>query len=131
MAHNLAVAAIIYHNNKILCVQRGESKYPYISFKWEFPGGKVEIGETTKSALKREIFEELEMEIIVEAEFLKIDHSYPDFTISLHSFVCQSIHPTFKLTEHLAYKWLLKEELHQLDWTEADIPIVELLNLNQ
>lgn len=125
------VAGIIFHNNKILCVQRGESRFPYISFKWEFPGGKVEEKETNEIALKREILEELEMEITVENEFLKIDYSYPDFTITLHSFVCQCENPIFRLTEHLAYKWLLIEELHQLDWANADKPIVELLMTNK
>ena len=127
---NEVVAAIIFHNNKILCVQRGMSKYSYISLKWEFPGGKVEQGETLESALKREIREELEMEISVENEFLRVDYAYPDFTIRLISFICHSNDSTFKLTEHLNFKWLLREELQQLDWAEADKPIVELLMLN-
>lgn len=131
MSTNQVVAGIIFHNNKILCVQRGESRFPYISFKWEFPGGKVEENETNEIALKREILEELEMEITVENEFLKIDYSYPDFTITLHSFVCQCEKPIFRLTEHLAYKWLLIEELQQLDWADADKPIVELLMTNK
>ena len=127
MIHNHVVAAIIFHNDLILCLQRGEGKYPYISSKWEFPGGKVEHGETYKTALEREIFEELEMEISIENEFLSVEHAYPDFTIILHSFVCQCDQPRFKLTEHLDYKWLLIVELQQLDWAEADKPIVELL----
>jgi 8-oxo-dGTP diphosphatase len=127
MIKNQAVAAIIQHKNRILCVQRGVGQYPYISLKWEFPGGKVDVGETTKMALKREIFEELEMDILVEDEFLKVIHSYPDFTFSLHSFMCSCISPEFTLTEHLDFKWLLKEELLQLDWVEADVLIVEEL----
>ena len=130
MSHSQVVAAILFHNERILCVQRGIGKYPYISLKWEFPGGKVEQGETLESALKREIQEELEMEISVENEFLRVDYDYPDFNIRLISFICNSNDSTFKLTEHLNYKWLLREELQQLDWAEADKPIVELLMLN-
>ena len=130
MSHSQVVAAILFHNERILCVQRGIGKYPYISLKWEFPGGKVEQGETLESALKREIREELEMEISVKNEFLRVDYDYPDFNIRLISFICNSNDSTFKLTEHLNYKWLLREELQQLDWAEADKPIVELLMLN-
>jgi 8-oxo-dGTP diphosphatase len=130
MSLNQVVAAIIFHNERILCVQRGISRFPYISFKWEFPGGKVEDGEKNEIALKREIFEELEMNITVENEFLIYDYSYPDFAIKLHSYICKCDTPTFKLTEHLDYKWLLREELQQLDWSDADRPIVELLMRN-
>ncbi len=130
MSHSQVVAAILFHNERILCVQRGIGKYPYISLKWEFPGGKVEQGETLESALKREIREELEMEISVKNEFLRVDYAYPDFTIRLISFICNSNDSIFKLTEHLNFKWLLREELQQLDWAEADKPIVELLMLN-
>ena len=130
MSHNQVVAAIIFHNERILCVQRGISRFPYISFKWEFPGGKVENGENYEIALKREILEELEMNISVENEFLINDYSDPDFAIRLHSYVCKCDAPAFTLTEHLDYKWLLREELEQLDWSEADKPIVELLMRN-
>ena len=131
MSQNQVVAAIIFHDNKILCVQRGKSKYPYISYKWEFPGGKVEQNEEFEVALKREILEELEMVIVVQDEFLKVNYSYPDFTITLHSYISKSNEATFKLTEHLDFKWLLREELEQLDWAEADKPIVALLMLNK
>lgn len=131
MSHNHVVAAIIFHDERILCVQRGISRFPYISYKWEFPGGKVEIDEKYEFALKREIVEELKMEIIVDYVFLRVDHSYQDFAITLHSYLCKCENPSFKLTEHLDFKWLLREELEQLDWAEADKPIVELLMLNK
>lgn len=131
MSHNHVVAAIIFHDERILCVQRGISRFPYISYKWEFPGGKVEIDEKYEFALKREIVEELKMEIIVDDVFLRVDHSYQDFAITLHSYLCKCENPSFKLTEHLDFKWLLREELEQLDWAEADKPIVELLMLNK
>jgi len=131
MSHNHVVAAIIFHDERILCVQRGISRFPYISYKWEFPGGKVEIDEKYEFALKREIVEELKMEIIVDDVFLRVDHSYQDFAITLHSYLCKCENPSFKLTEHLDFKWLLREELEQLDWAEADKPIVKLLMLNK
>lgn len=121
------VAAIIIFKDKILCVQRGPSKYDYISLKYEFPGGKVESGETNEEALAREIKEELHMTVSVDSHFLTVDHTYPDFKIIMHSFICSSDTDQLKLTEHVAFKWLQKNELGILDWAAADIPIVEKL----
>ena len=124
------VAAIIMFNNDILCVQRGESKLDYISKKYEFPGGKMEPGETKQEAIKREILEELKMEIEVQEEFLTVNHQYPDFHITMHSFICSCENPSLTLTEHIDFKWLKKNELNELDWAAADIPIMEKLKLN-
>lgn len=77
MRHIEVVAAIIIHQNKILCVQRGENKLEYISKKYEFPGGKMEAGETKEETIKREILEELNMQINVQNEFLTVTHQYP------------------------------------------------------
>jgi 8-oxo-dGTP diphosphatase len=121
------VAAIIYNEGKILCVQRGENKYDYISKKYEFPGGKIEIGEGKEEALIREIFEELKIEINLLNEFLTINHTYPDFDLVMHSFTCTIKNQTLTLTEHIDYKWLYKEELLGLDWAAADIPIIKKL----
>lgn len=123
------VAAIIIHNNQILCVQRSENKLNYISKKWEFPGGKIEVGETREETIKREILEELKMNIKVEEEFLTVSHQYPDFHLTMHSFICSSKNKELILTEHIDYKWLDKNELNQLDWAAADIPIMmKLMN---
>lgn len=124
------VAAVIINNNKILCVQRNENKLPYISKKYEFPGGKIEIGETKVETIKREIKEELKMEITIESEFLTVSHQYPDFNITMYSFLCSCKDSTLTLTEHIDFKWLDKNELKELDWAEADVPIVNKLVAN-
>ena len=121
------VAAIIKHKDKILCVQRGEGKYDYISKKFEFPGGKVEEGETEEQALTREIQEELAMKIMPQSAFITVNHNYPDFSITMKSFFCQCNDPEVKLNEHLDFKWLHLSEMKSLDWAEADIPIVDKL----
>lgn len=120
-------AAIIIHNDKILCVQRGESKLDYISKKYEFPGGKVEEGEMKNQTVVREIKEELNMDISAVDEFLSVRHEYPDFILTMHSFICSCIDPTVHLTEHIDYKWLSSAELDGLDWAAADVPIMEKL----
>jgi 8-oxo-dGTP diphosphatase len=121
------VAAIIFCNKKILCVQRNEGKYEYVSLKWEFPGGKVEPSETFEQAITREIKEELVTDIKVEKHFLTVNHQYPDFFLTMHSFICSVADQDITLTEHIDYKWLEPKELARLDWAAADIPIVEQL----
>ncbi|MEQ8167850.1 MAG: (deoxy)nucleoside triphosphate pyrophosphohydrolase [Candidatus Eremiobacterota bacterium] len=124
MKHHEVVAAIIINNNKILCMQRNISKYEYISLKFEFPGGKIEPGETKEQALIREILEELNLEIEIVKNFLTIVHEYPDFKITMHSFICTSMKTDLVLKEHFTYKWLDKSNLENLDWAAADLPIV-------
>lgn len=121
------VAAIIIDNDKILCTQRGQNKYEYLSKKYEFPGGKIENGESKVEALKREIFEELKMEIIPIKEFIKVTHEYSDFNLIMYSYICTCKDPSLELSEHIDFKWLHKYELRTLDWAAADIPIVESL----
>ena len=124
MKHVEVVAAIIVYDGKILCVQRNTNKYDYISLKYEFPGGKIEAGESKESALKREIREELHMDIEIKASFIKVEHDYPDFRLTMHSYICTCKKPSFQLTEHVDYKWLAKDQLLSLDWAAADLPIV-------
>jgi len=121
------VAAIIIYNEKILCVQRNINKFDYLSLKYEFPGGKVELGETKEIALVREIKEELNMEIEIIDNFLIVNHEYPDFNLNLNSFICKCHVTDLTLTEHVNYKWLSKDKLMDLDWAAADLPIVEKL----
>jgi 8-oxo-dGTP diphosphatase len=127
MKHIIVVAAVIEHKGKYLCVQRGINKYDYISKKWEFPGGKVEADESPENALIREIQEELAMEIN-ELDFLiTVEHSYPDFRLTMHTYLCKSEQTTPTLTEHLEYTWQSASDMHHLDWAAADLPIVEKL----
>mgnify|MGYP006153786359 FL=1 len=125
--HYTVSAAIIVENKKILCVQRGNNKYDYIAFKYEFPGGKVESGETNEAAIKREILEELSLEISIDSQFLTVNHEYPDFILTMHSFICSCDNPSIELSEHIDFKWLDKTELRTLDWAAADLPIVDKL----
>jgi len=121
------VAAIILNDNKILCVQRNKNKYDYISYKYEFPGGKVEPGESKEAALRREIREELNMDIDIQYDFLVVQHEYPDFKLTLHSYICSCENTDMELSEHLDFKWLPLDEIGTLDWAAADVPIVRKL----
>lgn len=124
------VAAIIIHNELILCAQRNESKLKYISYKFEFPGGKIELGETKKEALKRELFEELNIEPNIKDLYLSVVHQYPDFELTMHSFLCEANSMNISLNEHISHQWLKKEKLNNLDWAAADLPIVQKLMNN-
>ncbi len=123
------VAAIIKNNDEILCMQRDVNKLPYLSYKYEFPGGKIEPGESRTEALQREILEEMGIEISVGEDqyFLSIDHTYPDFRIIMHSFICDVEKKEFDRKEHKNHQWLEAHRLRELDWAAADIPIVEKL----
>lgn len=116
-------AIIVDEEGMVLVTQRSERmKLP---LKWEFPGGKVEAGESFENCLKREISEELGLEVLVGEQLPANVHHYPDFSISLIPFLCKLISRSIQLSEHAAYRWLRPEELLALDWAEADIPIVE------
>ncbi len=125
------VAGIIYFENKILCVQRPKNKLAYISEKFEFPGGKIENGETQIDALKRELSEELNILPNIQSLFLTVVHEYPDFELTMHSYKCKVNNMEITLNEHIDYKWLTLQELNKLDWAAADIPIVNKLIINE
>ncbi|MGM0771067.1 MAG: (deoxy)nucleoside triphosphate pyrophosphohydrolase [Halobacteriota archaeon] len=127
MNHYEVVAAIIIDDDQVLCVQRDHGKYDYISLKYEFPGGKIESCESKEQALERELLEELDLNIKIEKEFITVSHQYPDFTVTMHSFICSVLDSELNLKEHIAFKWLNPEKLLTLDWAEADLPIVSKL----
>jgi 8-oxo-dGTP diphosphatase len=119
------VAAIIHDAaGRIFATQRG-----YGDFKdyWEFPGGKMEPGETAEEALKREIWEELETRIVVERFVKTIEWDYPQFHLTLHCYFCHVESGHLELKEHEAAKWLRKEELESVNWLPADRDLVKEL----
>ena len=121
------VAAVIFREGKVLCVQRAEHDKEYVSLKWEFPGGKVEVGESREETLVREIEEELVVEIHEIQFLMTVEHSYPDFHLTMHAYTCTLKAREVELREHIGLKWLAVEELDQLDWAEADVPVMEYL----
>jgi 8-oxo-dGTP diphosphatase len=124
------VAAVVCFKDQILCVQRPKNKLNYISEKYEFPGGKIEEGETQEGALRRELIEELNISVEIKSFFLTVVHQYPDFELTMHSFMCKVETKELTLNEHIDQKWLVLNELTKLDWAAADIPIVDKLISN-
>ncbi|MCZ2394227.1 MAG: (deoxy)nucleoside triphosphate pyrophosphohydrolase [Chitinophagales bacterium] len=119
----IVTCAIIESNNKVLVVQRsGSMKLP---LKWEFPGGKIENIETEEDCIKREIREELNLEIELVKKLTSSIFDYPEISIELIPFVAKQIGGQIKLNEHVDFKYLEKLELMNLDWAEADVPIVK------
>jgi 8-oxo-dGTP diphosphatase len=124
------VAGVIFCKDEILCVQRKKNKLHYISEKFEFPGGKIEPGESKEEALHRELLEELNLSMKIKSFFMTVAHEYPDFELIMHTYICEVESKELKLNEHIDKKWLKVNELDQLDWAGADIPIVEKLVSN-
>lgn len=128
MSNLKVTCAIIIINKKTLVVQR--SKEMSLPLKWEFPGGKIEDKESEIDCIKREIKEELNIEIEILNRLAPSIHKYPNFTIELIPFLCNYISGEINLKEHQQYLLLDKLDLIKLDWADADIPILkEYLNL--
>lgn len=119
----VSCAIIINADQRVLVTQRSATmKLPY---KIEFPGGKVEPGETPSQCLIREIKEELNLDVKPIFELPSNIHHYPDMVIKLIPFICEITGGNIQLKEHASYMWLQPKELEHLDWAEADIPIVK------
>jgi len=119
----VACAVITNDKGEVLAVQRSEQmKLP---LKWEFAGGKFEHGETAEECLVREINEELGVVIYIENNFGSYPYSYPEQDIVLHAFLCKIISGEILLKEHIDLLWLKPNQLLNLDWAEADLPIVK------
>lgn len=118
------VAAIIKDENKIFATQRG-----YGEFKggWEFPGGKIEEGETKEEALIREIREELDTEIQVGEHVYTVEYDYPNFHLTMDCYFCSVLSGNLTLKEHEDGKWLTKETLDSVDWLPADLGLIGYL----
>ena len=118
------VAAIVQDGGRIFATQRG-----YGEFKdgWEFPGGKMENGETLQQALARELKEELDMEAEIGEMFETVEYDYPKFHLTMHCFLCKLVNKEYVLKEHEAAKWLLPEELDSVEWLPADLGLIERL----
>lgn len=121
------VAGIIKDGDKIFATQRG-----YGEFKdgWEFPGGKMEPGETPQEALARELKEELAVDVNVGEFLCTVDYDYPTFHLTMHCFYCSVIGGELTLLEHEASKWLKMTELHSVNWLPADVEVVAALERN-
>ena len=121
-------AAIIRDGDRIFATQRG---YGPMKDGWEFPGGKIEPGETPEEALKREIREELDAEIVVGESAGRIEYDYPDFHLSMDCFFCTLVSGCLTLKEHEAAKWLAPEELDSVPWLPADLSLIERLKADR
>ncbi|NLJ91350.1 MAG: 8-oxo-dGTP diphosphatase MutT [Clostridiales bacterium] len=121
------VAAIIIDNNKILATKRG---YGEFSGGWEFPGGKIEKGETKEEALKREIREELSIDININNFFYRVEYDYQTFHLTMDCYICSIRSGDLTLNEHSDYKWLAKHELDKVNWLPADVDLIKHLKEN-
>ena len=122
------VAAIIHDDEgRIFATQRGYGEWQDF---WEFPGGKMEPGESPEEALKREIWEELETRIVIERLVKTIEYDYPKFLLTMHCFLCRIESGNLTLKEHEAARWLNKDELNSVDWLPADKEVLDVIRIN-
>ena len=123
MKHIHVSCAIIEQDGKVLSTQRSEAMS--LPLKWEFPGGKINDGESPEECLTRELHEELGIAVIISRSLAPITHKYPIFMLTLYPFVCRITTGEIVLHEHKALTWLPPDKLHELDWAAADYPLIE------
>jgi 8-oxo-dGTP diphosphatase len=122
------VAAIIHKDGKIFATQRGYGAYKDY---WEFPGGKIEPGETPEQALIREIREELATTIQVERFLTTVEYDYPEFHLSMDCFLCSIVGVAPKLLEHESARWLTMDHLYDVNWLPADLIVIGQLRIHE
>ena len=129
MKRHLHVAcAIIEQNGTVLTAQRSAAMS--LPLKWEFPGGKIEAGETAEECLIRELREELGVSVFIGSALSPATHCYPDFTVTLYPFTCRLTGGTVSMYEHHALKWVEPQQMPELDWAAADLPVIrEYMNI--
>ena len=118
------VAAIICKDGAYFATQRGYGEFEGM---WEFPGGKIEPGESAEDALKREIQEELGVDITIDKFLCTTDYDYPAFHLTMHCYLCSIVSGEIELREHKSARWLTKESLDSVEWLPADMDIIEKL----
>ena len=118
------VAAVIRKDDKIFATQRGYGEW---QDWWEFPGGKMEPGETPEEALKREIHEELSSEISVDEFLCTVEYDYPKFHLTMHCYLSSLLSEALHLNEHEAARWLSMDELNSVKWLPADVLVVNAI----
>lgn len=118
------VAAIICREDTIFATQRGYGEW---KDWWEFPGGKVEAGESPEDALKREIREELSTDICIERFLCTVEYDYPQFHLTMHCYICSLLTEALHLNEHEDARWLTTDELDCVNWLPADVRVIERL----
>jgi 8-oxo-dGTP diphosphatase len=123
--HVKVACAIIERDGLVLAAQRSAGMS--LPLKWEFPGGKLDPGETAEQCLRRELVEEMGIRVRVREALPATTHNYQTFTVTLFPFICSIESGKIVLHEHAAIAWLAPEELPTLDWAEADVPVIELL----
>ncbi len=121
-------AAVIYDDaGRVLCCRRGNGKNPATDGRWEFPGGKLEAGETARDAVVRELREELGVEVAPGRRIAVVEHEYPTFFICLHAVECRILEGDPRICEHKEMRWVQPSELTLLDFCPADLPVLPLL----
>ena len=122
------VAAVIHDGGRILATQRGYGEFKdKWEFPWEFPGGKMEAGESREEALRREIREELDTEINIGKLLCTVEYDYPAFHLTMHCYLCSVVSGTLVLKEHESARWLSADGLESVDWLPADLQILPLI----
>ncbi len=124
--HIEVAAALLFEGGKVFATKRGDSPYPYVAHKYEFPGGKIERGERGEETVKRELKEELDLDVRVGGLYACETFEYPDFTITLWVYECDRL-SDFIVKEHEQCAWIAPKDLEEEDWAPADREIVRNL----